>query len=203
MKLVILAGGLGTRISEETAIRPKPMIEIGGKPILWHIMKNLSVQGINDFCIATGYNGTVLKDYFLNYGSQNVDISLSLRQGSSLVNHGIHDESGWNLTIANTGELTMTGGRIFRALKYLKGERFLCTYGDGVSDVNINKLLDFHKNHGKVATMMVVKQPSRFGVVELDSNLKVNGFGEKPTLDGWVNAGYFVFNKSIFDFFLK
>jgi glucose-1-phosphate cytidylyltransferase len=194
---VILAGGLGTRLRESTEFRPKPMIEIDSKPIVWHILKSYHHYGINDFIISAGYKSEIIKNYFLHYNAINLDIKINYKDNK--IDY-FGDMENWNVIIADTGLDTMTGGRISKIKKYVSTDTFLCTYGDGVSDVNINKLLDFHKNHGKVATMMVVKQPSRFGVVELDSNLKVNGFREKPTLDGWVNAGYFVFNKSIFDY---
>ena len=203
MRALILAGGLGTRLREETEFKPKPMVQIGERPILWHIMKNLSAQGITDFCIATGYKGTVIKDYFLNYGSQNVDISLSLGGGSSLVNHGVHDESGWNLTITNTGELTMTGGRIFRALQYLKDERFLCTYGDGLADINLEELIKFHLSHGKKATVTTVKPLTRFGILDFDASGIVTKFREKPIMDNWVNGGFFIFEPGIKEYLDK
>jgi len=133
---LILAGGLGTRLREETEFKPKPMVEIGGKPIVWHIMKNLSVQGLSEFTIATGYKGELIKDYFLNYHSRNNDVTVDLGKNSAVIHHGLHDESQWKVTVANTGEMTMTGGRVFRSLKYLQGERFLCTYGDGLADVD-------------------------------------------------------------------
>ena len=197
MRALILAGGLGTRLREETEFKPKPMVQIGERPILWHIMKNMSAQGVNDFCIATGYKGAVIKDYFLNYRLQNVDISLSLGEKSSVVDHGTHNEVGWNLTVANTGELTMTGGRIFRALKYLNGERFLCTYGDGLADVNLDELIKFHLSHGKKATVTAVRPLTRFGVMDFDVDGIVTKFREKPLMDNWVNGGFFIFEPSI------
>jgi glucose-1-phosphate cytidylyltransferase len=197
LKTLILAGGLGTRLREETEFKPKPMIEVGGKPILWHIMKNLSVQGINEFTIAAGYKGDLIKDYFLNYYSRNNDLTVDLGQKSPVIHHGSHDESKWKVTIANTGELTMTGGRVYRSLKYLNGERFLCTYGDGLADVDIEKLIKFHISHGKKATVTTVQPLSRFGVMDVDQNGIVNQFREKPVMDGWVNAGFFIFEGSI------
>jgi glucose-1-phosphate cytidylyltransferase len=200
MEALILAGGLGTRLREETEFKPKPMVELGGRPILWHIMKNLSVQGISDFCVATGYKGDLIKDYFLNYHARNNDITIDLGKNSSTVHHGLHDESNWSVTVANTGELTMTGGRVFKSLKYLKGDRFLCTYGDGLADINLSKLLDFHLSHGKKATVCTVQPLSRFGVMDVDSDGIVKQFREKPIMDGWVNAGFFIFEKSIIEY---
>ncbi len=200
IKSLILAGGLGTRLREETEFKPKPMVEVGGRPILWHIMKNLSVQGVKDFSVATGYKGEVIKDYFLNYHARNNDITIDLGQQSGFIQHGLHDESDWQVTIAGTGETTMTGGRVFRTMKYLQGERFLCTYGDGLADINLKALLDFHISHGKIATVTTVKPLSRFGVMEVDDGGIVTQFREKPLMDGWVNAGFFIFEPQIFDY---
>jgi glucose-1-phosphate cytidylyltransferase len=200
VKGLILAGGLGTRLREETEFKPKPMVEVGGRPIIWHIMKNLSTQGLNDFTIATGYKGESIKDYFLNYHSRNNDVTLNLGTNSSVIHHGLHDESNWRVTIANTGELTMTGGRVFRSLKYLEDDRFLCTYGDGLADINLKELMDFHLAHGKKATVTTVQPLSRFGVMDVDSNGVVTQFREKPIMDGWVNAGFFIFEKSIIEY---
>ena len=200
MEALILAGGLGTRLREETEFKPKPMVEIGGRPILWHIMKNLSVQGIDDFCVATGYKGDSIKDYFLNYHSRNNDVTINLGKNSSTVHHGLHDESNWSVTVANTGEATMTGGRVFKSLKYLQGDRFLCTYGDGLANIKLHELLEFHLSHGKKATVCTVQPLSRFGVMDVDSNGIVEQFREKPIMDGWVNAGFFIFEKSIIEY---
>jgi len=200
IKSLILAGGLGTRLREETEFKPKPMVDVGGRPILWHIMKNLSIQGVKDFSVATGYKGDVIKDYFLNYHARNNDITIDLGQKSRFTQHGLHDESDWRVTIAGTGETTMTGGRVFRAMKYLRGETFLCTYGDGLADINLKKLLDFHISHGKIATVTTVKPLSRFGVMEVDDKGLVTQFREKPLMDGWVNAGYFIFEPGIIDY---
>lgn len=200
IKGLILAGGLGTRLREETEFKPKPMVEVGGRPIIWHIMKNLSTQGLNEFTIATGYKGESIKDYFLNYHSRNNDVTLNLGTNSSVIHHGLHGESDWRVTIANTGELTMTGGRVYRSLKYLEGDRFLCTYGDGLADINLKELMDFHLAHGKKATVTTVQPLSRFGVMDVDSNGVVTQFREKPIMDGWVNAGFFIFESSIVDY---
>jgi glucose-1-phosphate cytidylyltransferase len=200
MKALILAGGLGTRLREETEFRPKPMVHVGGRPIIWHIMKNLSLQGIREFCIATGYKGEMLKDYFLNYDFQNTDVTLKLGEKSSIVSHGSHEEANWKVTIADTGSLTMTGGRVLSALKYLEGERFLCTYGDGLADIDLNALVEFHLAHKKKATVTAVKPLSRFGVMDLDSEGLVTEFREKPIMDSWVNGGFFVFEPGISDY---
>jgi glucose-1-phosphate cytidylyltransferase len=176
------------------------MVEVGGKPILWHIMKNLSVQGLNEFTIATGYKNELIKDYFLNYHSRNNDVTIDLGQKMPVVHHGSHDESTWRVTIANTGELTMTGGRVYRSLKYLQGERFLCTYGDGLADVNVLDLLNFHLSHGKKATVTTVQPLSRFGVMDVNRSGLVERFREKPVMDGWVNAGFFIFESSVKDY---
>lgn len=197
---LILAGGLGTRLREETEYKPKPMVEVGGRPILWHIMKNLSQQGINNFTIATGYKGNVIKDYFLNYYARNNDITIDLGNESRIIYYGNHDESKWKVTIANTGEATLTGGRVFRSQKYINSGRFLCTYGDGLADIDMARLIAFHESHGKIATVTTVKPLSRFGLMEVDNNGVVMQFREKPIMDGWVNAGFFIFEPEIFDY---
>lgn len=197
IQALILAGGLGTRLREETEFKPKPMVEVGNRPILWHIMKNLSTQGVSDFSVATGYKGELIKDYFLNYDSRNNDVTIDLGNKSALIHHSEHEESNWNVTVANTGELTMTGGRVFRSLKYLKGERFLCTYGDGLADINLKELIKFHEAHGKIATVTTVHPLSRFGIMEVDPSGAVRKFREKPLMDGWVNAGFFIFEPGI------
>jgi glucose-1-phosphate cytidylyltransferase len=200
MKALILAGGLGTRLREETEFKPKPMVQIGARPIIWHIMKNLSVQGINDFCVATGYKGELIKDYFLNYDLQNTDVTLQLGEKSSLLSYGSHNESNWKVTVADTGNLTLTGGRVFRALKYMEGDRFLCTYGDGLADIDLKALLDFHISHGKKATVTAVNPSSRFGVMDIGNKGQVNQFREKPVLDSWINGGFFIFEKDIVNY---
>ncbi len=200
LKALILAGGLGTRLREETEFKPKPMVEVGGRPILWHIMKNLSRQGIEDFSVATGYKGEMIKDYFLNYDYRNNDVTVDLGKRSAVVHHGTHDESNWKVTLVNTGELTMTGGRVKRSEKYLSGDRFLCTYGDGLADVDIKKLIEFHKSHGKLATVTTVQPLSRFGIMDIEPNGTVKKFKEKPRLDGWINIGFFVFEPKVFNY---
>ena len=200
LNTLILAGGLGTRLREETEFKPKPMVEVGNRPILWHIMKNLSVQGVDNFTVATGYKGDVIKDYFLNYHSRNNDLTIDLGASSAVVHHGLHDESNWKVTVANTGESTMTGGRVHLAAKYIEGDRFLCTYGDGLADIDLQELLAFHVSQGKKATVTTVQPLSRFGLMDVDKNGIVTKFREKPKMDGWVNAGFFIFEKSVLDY---
>ncbi len=192
MKVVILAGGLGTRLREETEFKPKPMVEVGGHPILWHIMKNFAQFGHTEFIIATGYKSEVIRDYFLNYKTRNNDFSISLGKSDSLTIYG-QDEHDWKVTIADTGLNTLTGGRVVGAAKYLdKSENFLLTYGDGLADVDLDKLVKHHENSKKLVTMTVVQPLSRFGVVDLDGNDHVVSFREKPQVDDWINVGFFV-----------
>ena len=192
MKAILLAGGLGTRIREETEFRPKPMVEVGGRPILWHIMKNLAHFGITDFIIATGYKSDMIKEYFLNYEAWNNDFTVELGRRDSLTFHGAHDEAHWNVTVAFTGEETMTGGRVLKASKYLDDEPFLVTYGDGLADVSIDDLRAFHMSSGCLATVTTVQPLSRFGVMDVGTDGKVTSFSEKPQLDGWINVGFFI-----------
>lgn len=200
MKAVLLAGGLGTRMREETEFRPKPMVEIGGRPVLWHIMKLLSQQQLNDFVICAGYKGEIIKNYFLNYAAMNHDFTVNLGQRDSVTYYGAHDESEWNVTVADTGATTMTGGRIERVRRFVDSEAFLCTYGDGVADIDLDALVEFHKSHGKIATMTTVQPPSRFGVLDLADDGTVLKFKEKPQVEGWINIGYFIFEPEIFDY---
>jgi glucose-1-phosphate cytidylyltransferase len=197
---VILAGGLGTRIREETEFKPKPMVEIGGRPILWHIMKHLSAHGINRFVICVGYKGDLIRDYFLNYRARNNDFTVQLGSHDDLTFHSDHQESAWTVTVAETGALTNTGGRVLEIQKYVKGEEFLCTYGDGLSDVDINSLITFQEKSGKIATVTAVRPLSRFGVMDLDSSNHVISFKEKPQVEGWINGGFFIFKPQIFDY---
>ena len=191
MKAVILAGGLGTRISEETYLKPKPMIEIGGKPILWHILKMYSSHGVNEFIICCGYKGYVIKEYFANYFLHMSDVTFDMQSNSMEVHH--KKAEPWRVTLVDTGEETMTGGRLKRVGDYLKDEDLFCfTYGDGVSDVDISKSIDFHKQHGKLATVTAVQPPGRYGALSMDG-AKVSGFTEKPRGDGGlINGGFFV-----------
>lgn len=198
MKAVILAGGLGTRLSEETSTRPKPMVEIGGKPILWHIMKMYSAHGVNDFIICCGYKGYLIKEYFANYFLHMSDITLNMRDNTMQV-HDRRAES-WNVTLVDTGENSMTGGRLRRVADYLRDEEAFCfTYGDGVSDVDIQATLAFHKQHGKAATLTAVYPPGRFGALDIKQGQVLN-FREKPKGDGaLINGGFFVLNPSVLD----
>lgn len=203
MKAVILAGGFGTRISEETGIRPKPMVEIGGKPILWHIMKIYSHYGINDFIICCGYKGYMIKEYFSNYFLHTSDVTFDMKNNSMHV-HNANAEP-WSVTLIDTGSNTMTGGRVKRVKEYIGGETFCLTYGDGVSNVDIKMLLEHHRNHGKLATLTAVRQPGRFGVFTLkSSDAQINSFKEKPkgSQDGsaWINGGYFVLEPGVLDY---
>ena len=199
MKVVLLAGGFGTRISEESQFKPKPMIEIGGKPILWHIMKEYSYYGYNDFIICAGYKQHIIKEYFANYYLYGSDVTFSFANRNSIKIHNNHVEA-WNVTIVDTGLNTMTGGRIKRIKNYVNNERFMLTYGDGICDVNINKLLDFHLKHKKLCTLTSVKPEGRFGILDLDNN-KVRSFREKNKEDtGYINGGYMVLEPDIFDY---
>jgi len=196
MKVVILAGGAGTRLAEETAVRPKPMIEIGDKPILWHIMKLYSHYGFDDFVVALGYKGYIIKEYFSNYFLHNANVTFDLAE-----NHlTIHDAQAepWRVTLVDTGTETMTGGRVARLSPYLGDETFMLTYGDGVADVDIGALLDFHRRHGRAATVTAVQPQGRFGALELAEDSVVERFSEKPAGDGaWINGGFFVFEPSV------
>lgn len=199
MKVVILAGGLGTRLMEETEARPKPMVEIGGKPILWHIMKIYETYGYNDFVLCLGYKAQSIKEYFLNYYLYNSDVTIELEKNKVDV-HFSNAES-FKVTLVDTGLLTNTAGRIKRIQKYIGNETFMLTYGDGVSDVNIKELIAFHKSHGKLATLTSVQMPGRFGNIEIDDNGAVEHFTEKPHGDGmWINGGFFVLEPGIFKY---
>lgn len=198
MKAVILAGGLGTRISEETELRPKPMIEIGGRPILWHIMKMYSAHGVNDFIVCCGYRGYVIKEYFANYFLHMSDVTFDLSDNSMQVHQ--NSAEPWRVTLVDTGELSMTGGRLGRVRNYLEGEEAFCfTYGDGVSDVDIGALVAFHKQHGKLATVTAVEPGGRYGSLAMEDDV-VSGFLEKPRGEaGWVNGGFFVLSPKVID----
>lgn len=200
LKAVILAGGMGTRLREETEYRPKPMVEVGGRPILWHIMKILSTQGINDFVICLGYKGDQIKDYFLNYESRTNDLTVTLGRDGTVVQHTNTISENWNVTLADTGLNTMTGGRINRIKKYVENENFLCTYGDGLADINLKALLDFHEAHGLGATVTAVRPTNRFGSLQINESDLVTEFAEKPKTEKWVNGGFFIFNPMIFDY---
>lgn len=197
MKAVILAGGLGTRISEETYLKPKPMIDVGGRPILWHVLKIYSAHGINDFIICAGYKGYVIKEYFANYFLHMSDVTFDMKNNRMEV-HNQRSEP-WRVTIVDTGESTMTGGRLKKVQDYVGNESFCLTYGDGVGDVDVSNLVSFHKMHGRNATLTGVRPPGRFGALEVEGT-KVSGFQEKPDGDGsWINGGFFVLEPSVFD----
>jgi glucose-1-phosphate cytidylyltransferase len=201
MKVVLLAGGLGTRISEESQYRPKPMIEIGGMPILWHIMKEYSHYGFNDFIICAGYKQEVIKDWFANYFLHNSDVTFDYRDGGTKMTvHTSHYEP-WKVTVVDTGAQTMTGGRLKRVRDYIGNEPFMMTYGDGVCDVDIRKLLEFHKSHGRIATLTAVQQEQQKGILDIEGDHTVRAFREKSASDGaLINAGYMVLNPEIFDY---
>lgn len=198
MKAVILAGGLGTRLSEETSLKPKPMVEIGGKPILWHIMKQYSAHGINDFIICCGYKGYVIKEYFANYFLHMSDVTFDMNVNKMEVHH--RRAEPWTITLVDTGDNSMTGGRLGRVANYVKDEEAFCfTYGDGVSDVNISRLIEFHQGHGKNATLTGVFPPGRFGALDITDG-KVNSFKEKPRGDGaMINGGFFVLSPDVLE----
>lgn len=199
MKVLILAGGMGTRLAEETSIIPKPMVEIGGHPILWHIMKIYSQYGYNDFVILLGYKGYVIKEYFANYFLHRSDVTFDL-QNNEITIHEPHCEP-WKITLIDTGLNTQTGGRVLRARKYVGNEPFMLTYGDGVSNINIEKLVAFHNNHGGLATLTSVQPEGRFGALVTKENERVTSFMEKPKGDGsWINAGFFVLQPEVFDY---
>ena len=201
MKVVLLAGGLGTRISEESQFKPKPMIEIGGKPILWHIMKEYAFYGHTEFIVCAGYKQEYIKEWFANYFLYNSDVSFDYRNGKNEMNVYQSDLEPWKVTIVDTGFNTMTGGRIKRIQKYISNEPFLMTYGDGVCDVDINKLLEFHKKHGKIATLTAVKLVQDKGVLDIGGDNAVKSFREKNVNDGvTINAGYMVLQPEIFDY---
>lgn len=198
MKAVILAGGMGTRLREETEYRPKPMVEIGGRPILWHIMKNYAHYGHTDFVICLGYKGDAIRDYFCNYQLHNCDLTVTLGSKEVTV-HGNHAEWGWRVTLAETGHATMTGGRLKRVAEYIGGETFLATYGDGVADVDIGALFAFHRRQRKLGTVTGVRPSSRYGELMIQDSI-VRLFQEKPQVrEGWINGGFFVFEPQVLD----
>lgn len=199
MKTVILAGGLGTRISEESHLRPKPMIEIGGHPILWHIMKSYSSFGQNEFIICCGYKSYVIKEYFADYYLHNSDVTFDFRDGNIMETH-TNSAEPWRVTLVDTGLNTMTGGRVKRVREYIGDEPFMLTYGDGVADVDVNKLMAFHKEHGKLATITAVQPEGRFGMIDMEG-AKINSFREKDKTDtGWINGGFMVLSPKILDY---
>ena len=200
MKVIILAGGRGTRLREETEFRPKPMVEIGGKPILWHIMKMYAFYGFTDFVLCTGYKAEIIKEYFLNYETMNNDFTIKLGSRNQIDFHSDHSEKGWSVTIADTGEVAMTGARIKRVEKYIDTEEFMLTYGDGLADINIKKLLEFHRSKNKIGTVTGVRPASRFGEIVVEGG-KVREFSEKPqSSEGHINGGFFVFKKKFLQY---
>lgn len=199
MKVLILAGGYGTRLAEETVAIPKPMVEIGGKPIIWHIMKHYAAHGFHDFVVLLGYKGYVIKEYFANYFLHQSSVTIDLATGGMTVHENTSEP--WSVTLLDTGLDTMTGGRILRAREHIGDETFFLTYGDGVSDVPLDQLLIFHHNHGRAATVTSVQPEGRFGAIDFDSDGQITSFTEKPAGDNtWINAGYFVCEPTVFDY---
>jgi glucose-1-phosphate cytidylyltransferase len=200
--VVILAGGMGTRLREETEFRPKPMVEIGDRPILWHIMKYFSSYGMKNFIICLGYKGDVIRDYFLSYQTRNINLSLNLGQNPKTNFLDMHPEDDWQVTLIETGKTNSTGSRL-KQVKNIIGERtFMCTYGDGLADVNLTELIRFHRSHSGIATLSAVHPTSRFGVVDINETGKIDAFHEKPIVDDWINGGYFVLEPDIFDYLI-
>ena len=199
MKAVILAGGLGTRLSEETNMKPKPMVEIGNRPILWHIMKIYSAHGINDFIICCGYKGYLIKEYFANYFLHMSDVTFNMKDNSMKVHN--NNSEPWNVTLIDTGDHTLTGGRLKKVREYVKDEESFCfTYGDGIGNINIKELINFHKQHGKLATLTATRPPGRYGALEFGDNNIVKSFKEKPEGKGsWINGGFFVLHPSVIE----
>jgi glucose-1-phosphate cytidylyltransferase len=200
MKVVLLCGGLGTRLREETEFRPKPMVEIGGRPILWHIMKLYAHAGFREFVCCLGYRGNLIREYFLNYEAMNNDSTVRLGRQHEITYHGAHAEQDFTVTLVETGADSMTGGRIKRTEAYVDGDTFMVTYGDGLSNVDMRKLVEFHVAHRKLATVTTVRPLSRFGILALDERGTVIDFAEKPQIDGWASAGFFVFNRDVFSY---
>ncbi len=200
MKVVILAGGLGTRMREETEFRPKPMVEVGGHPILWHLMKIFAHHGFTDFVVCTGYKGQVIKEYFLNYQAFRNDCTIHLGSRDQIEYHGNHLESDWRVTVVDTGAETNTGGRVKRVERFIDGDTFMVTYGDGLADVDVVALLRYHRAHGRMATLTAVQPLTRFGIVRLGDDGQVASFREKPKSEDWVSAGFFVFDRRVFEY---
>jgi len=199
VKAIILAGGFGSRLSEETTLRPKPMVEIGGKPILWHIMNIYAAHGVKEFIIALGYKAEVIKEYFLNFYALNNDISLDLASGKTTIHDG--NQPDWKIHLIDTGLYTQTGGRLKRLQKWLgENETFMFTYGDGVAEIDINALLEFHHSHGKLATVTTVHSPERFGRIAFEGNQVVDFYEKPESSEGWINGGYFVLNAKVLDY---
>lgn len=200
MKVVILCGGQGTRLREETEYTPKPLVPVGGRPILWHIMKLYAHYGFDEFVLCLGYRGNMIKEYFLNYEAMNNDFTITLGRKNELVFHKYHDEQSFKVTLADTGSEAMTGSRLKQVQHYIDTETFMLTYGDGLCDVNLKKLVDFHQSHGRLATVTAVQPVSRFGAMNIGADCSVENFAEKPQSHDWVSAGFFVFNHSVFNY---
>ncbi len=200
MKAVILCGGQGTRLREETEFRPKPLVPIGERPILWHIMKLFSHAGVNDFVLCLGYRGHMIKEYFLNYEAMNNDFSVCLGKPHAINYHNAHTEQNFRVTLVDTGQNTMTGGRLRRVRRYVGDEPFMLTYGDGLADIDIAAIIDFHLSHGRLATVSTVRPTSRFGVIDIGEQREVLNFSEKPQMDTWANVGFQVFHPKVFDY---
>jgi glucose-1-phosphate cytidylyltransferase len=200
MKVVILCGGQGTRLREETEFRPKPLIDIGGKPIIWHIMKHFAHYGLTNFVLCLGYKGNMFKEYFLSYEAMNNDFTICLGAKNRIAYHNAHLEQDFRVTLSDTGLESMTGARVKRVQKYIDDDVFMVTYGDGLSDINISKLLEYHRSHGRLATVSTVRNISRFGLLEIDEHAGVRGFAEKPQTGDWISAGFFVFQREAFDY---
>jgi glucose-1-phosphate cytidylyltransferase len=200
MKVVILCGGLGTRMREETEFKPKPLVDVGGRPILWHIMKYYAHYGFKDFILCLGYKGQMIKEYFLNYEAMNRDFTIRLGAREEITYHGDHEESDFRVTLVDTGQDNMTGARVKAVERYIDGDSFMVTYGDGLSDVNLHELLAFHKGHGRLASVTTVRPYSRYGIVDVEDGGRVVEFREKPQVDGWASVGFFVFQRGIFKY---
>jgi glucose-1-phosphate cytidylyltransferase len=200
MKTIILCGGKGMRLHEETEYRPKPLVPIGGRPILWHIMQRYARYGFREFILCLGYRGDKLKEYFLNYEAMSNDFTMRLGSQSEISYKSLHSEQDYVITLADTGLETMTGGRIKQVEQYVDGDTFMLTYGDGLADIDVKALLDYHKSHGRCATLTAVHPVSRYGMIEIDNKGTVKNFAEKPVMNDWVNGGYFVFNRKFFKY---
>jgi len=199
-RVIVLCGGQGTRLREETEYRPKALVDLGGRPVLWHIMKLYAHYGFRDFVLCLGYRGNMIKEYFLNYEAMNNDFTIRLGKSNRITHRGAHQEQDFNVTLAETGLDAMTGARVNRVKKYIDDDTFMVTYGDGLADVDLGQLLAFHQSHGRLATVTAVHPASRFGFLQLGSDGGVTNFAEKPRVDGWASAGYFVFNRRVFDY---
>lgn len=200
MKVVILCGGQGTRLREETEFRPKPLVDVGGRPVLWHIMKFYAHFGFKEFILCLGYRGAMIKEYFLNYEAMNSDFTISLGEKHAIQYHDVHGEQNYKVTLVDTGLETATGGRVARTKPYIDDDLVMVTYGDGLVDLDLGKALAFHRAHGKLATVTIVRPTSRFGVVEVGERGIVKRFSEKPEAESWINAGYFIFNRKVYDY---